>query len=123
MGGDVLRWINYIVDRLVEIFGGIWFIAIFNIITLIWIGLGLFDPYFFDPFPSNFYTLTVSWLAINMSSLVLWAERRSKAREERQRKKDADVIDAILHLSESNQRILQYLVERETKNRNGDDIT
>ncbi|WAH35062.1 DUF1003 domain-containing protein [Alicyclobacillus dauci] len=117
--------INRAVDWLVDSFGGFLFLVLFNSISVLWVTLGLVDPHFFDPFPGNFYTLTVSWLAINMSILILWAERRNKAREERQKQIDLQraikdreqaeqvhrMTEAILNLSEGTQQIISVLME------------
>lgn len=105
-----MKWVYRLVEWLARTFGGLWFLLLYNVITFVWVGLGLLDPRFFDPFPSNFYTLTVSWLAINMSTLILWAEHRSKAREEEQKEKEIAQTEAILHMSESIQHVLLSLV-------------
>ena len=99
-----MRWI----DKCAEAFGGLPFITAYNIITFGWVYLGLADPHFFDPFPSNFYTLSVSWLAINMSSLILWAERRGKAKEDADEEHKRKTLDAILRLAESMEESLQH---------------
>ncbi|WAH38245.1 DUF1003 domain-containing protein [Alicyclobacillus dauci] len=117
--------INRAVDWFVDTFGGFLFLILFNGVSVLWVALGLIDPHFFDPFPSNFYTLTVSWLAINMSILILWAERRNKAREERQKQVDLQravkdreqaeqvhrMTGAILNLSEGTQRLINVLMK------------
>lgn len=125
-----MKAINKAVDWFVHIFGGIQFLVSFNLISVTWVILGLTDPHFFDPFPSNFYTLTVSWLAINMSILILWAERRSAAREERIKKLDEERSEqmyahtqAILNLSEGTQQIMNVLVGRvETNDHDLDEV-
>lgn len=96
-----MRGFNAAIDWTAEGFGGLGFLTSYNAITFVWVGLGMTDPHFFDPFPSNFYTLTVSWLAINMSSLLLWSDRRKaiKAREEEEQK--LQTLDALLTLAES----------------------
>lgn len=86
-----MRWI----DLLAETFGGLPFLLTFNFSSLAWVLLGIFDPHFPDPYPSNFYTLTVSWLAINMSSLVLWSERRRREREEALEQADRRLLKAM----------------------------
>jgi uncharacterized membrane protein len=105
-----LQWLHRVMERLVDAFGSITFILLFNIITPTWVILGLTWPHFFDPFPSNFYTLTVSWWAINETSFILWNERRNKQREEQRRLKEYETTQAILHISESVQHMLEYLV-------------
>lgn len=118
--------INRSVDWFVDTFGGFYFLLFFNAVSMLWVTFGLVDPHFFDPFPSNFYTLTVSWLAINMSILILWAERRNKAREDRQKQADAQraikdreqaeqvhqMTQAILSLSEGTQQVINVLMKQ-----------
>lgn len=98
-----MRW----VDKLAEAFGDLPFILGYNIGTFVWVYLGLTDKHFFDPFPSNFYTLTVSWLAINMSSFILWSERRKKAREQAEEERQRKQLEAILRLAESMEAMLR----------------
>lgn len=123
----IRRWIYRAVEWLAETFGGLWFLFLYNVVTFAWVGFGLLDPHFFDPFPSNFYTLTVSWLAINMSTLILWAEQRSKSREDEQREKEATQTqlivvqtETIAHMTESIQHIITHLVK--VAEENGQDI-
>lgn len=116
-----MKLLNQFVDWLVLAFGGGKFIAIYNSATLIWYIEGRYNPHWFDPFPSNFYTFVVSWLAINMTSFVLRSDLRKRAEEERQRereieqeKRDRERTEAILHVSQATQKLIEYLVEFET---------
>jgi uncharacterized membrane protein len=102
-GGGELKWI----EKLVHIFGGIPFIIIYNVITIWWVYEGMTNPRFFDPFPSNFYTFVVSWLAINMSAFILFAERRQKAKEEADEQHQRKTLEAILKLAESMEAMLR----------------
>jgi uncharacterized membrane protein len=95
-------------------FGGFGFLFGFNAMTLFWFLEGRYNPHWFDQPPYNFYTGVVSWFAIVMSILILGSDKRSRAQEEHRQRKDEHMTEAILHLSESNQQILKYLVEQET---------
>lgn len=100
------------VDKLVRIFGGIPFIILFNVISFWWFYEGKFNTHFFDPFPSNFFTFLVSWLAINMSSLILFAELKSKRLEHADEESKRKMLEAILTLAESIEDMLQELKRR-----------
>lgn len=90
-----MRW----VDRLAEAFGSLAFLVCFNLVTALWVGLGIWAPQWWpDPYPSTFYTLIVSWLAIDMSSLVLWSEHRAKNREEKMEQADRRMLKAMYAL-------------------------
>lgn len=90
-----MRW----VDRLAESFGSLGFLLAYNVATFIWVGLGIAKPQWWpDPYPGNFYTLLVSWLAINMSSLVLWSQLRAKYREEKMEQADRRMLKAMYTL-------------------------
>jgi uncharacterized membrane protein len=98
-----VRWI----DKLVQIFGGIPFIICYNVISILWAYEGMTNPRFFDPFPCNFFTFTVSWLAINMTSFVLFSDLRKRAKEEREDERSRKMLEAILRLAESMEAMLR----------------
>ncbi|MCL6453540.1 MAG: DUF1003 domain-containing protein [Alicyclobacillus sp.] len=96
-----MRWLNHAIDWTAESFGGLGFLAGYNVVTFVWVGLGMVDRHWFDPYPSNFYTLSVSWLAINMSSLLLWSDRRKAAKERAMERHQAQTLDTLLALAEA----------------------
>lgn len=88
-------------------FGGIPFIIFYNLLTIVWVFLGIFAPWFPDPYPSNFYTFLVSWLAINMSAFILFSELRKKKHEQAEEEHKKKMLEAILKLAESMEDMLQ----------------
>lgn len=104
-----MRWFNAAVDWTATSFGGLGFLTSYNVITFVWVGLGMTDPHFFDPFPSNFYTLTVSWLAINMSSLLLWSDRRKAEKTRLEEDHKLQTLDALLALAQSDARTIPVI--------------
>lgn len=88
-------------------FGGVPFFIIFNVLTAAWVFEGKTNPHFFDPFPCNFYTFTVSWLAINMSALILFSDLRKRVKEEEDERHKRMMLESLLRLTESMKAILE----------------
>lgn len=97
----IMRRLNGVIARIADSFGGITFIVLYNVITLVWVLLGIYAPWFPDPYPLNFYTMLVSWLAINMSSLLLYVGKRQQARERAEEEHKSKTLDALLALAQS----------------------
>jgi uncharacterized membrane protein len=102
-----LRW----VDKLADAFGSLPFIVIFNVGTLIWSVEGRFNPHWFDPWPYNLSTYLMSWLAINMTSFVLWSDRRRRAREQEDDERQRKMLEAILRLAISTEQTVRMLLK------------
>lgn len=99
VGGAGMRFLT----RSAHALGNLRFLAVFtllfNIVTFVWVFLGIWNPPWWpDPYPSNFYTLTVSWLAINMSIWVLLMEHLRRQQDERKEALDRKILRAVYAL-------------------------
>lgn len=73
----------------------------FNAIILLWASVNIFlGHHSFDPYPYNFLTLVLSWLAIVMTILIM-------INQQRQEDQNKEVLETILLLSKATQIMLK----------------
>lgn len=73
----------------------------FNAIVFSWAAFNIStDVYAFDPYPYNFLTLVLSWLAIVMTILIMINQKR-------QEDQNKEVLETILLLSKATQIMLK----------------
>lgn len=113
--GESMEWLTTLIDKTADSFGGLKFIVCYNIVTTIWVLLGIFAPWFPDHYPSNFYTMLVSWLAINMSSLLLYVGNRRLKKEREEEEFKLSTLATLLTLAE-HQDSLRPLVKQIAQN-------
>jgi uncharacterized membrane protein len=65
----------------------------------------------FDPFPFVFLNLTLSFQAAYTGPIVLMAQNASAKRDKERQERDAQMIRAMMHLLESQQKILKHLAK------------
>ena len=104
-----MRWVVKFIDWSADFFGSMTFILLYNLGTFAWMSMGILFPWFPDKFPYNFYTMVVSWLAINTASAILYVELRSRPRIEAQEKRDSSNLEALIAMAEANEQYMPLL--------------